>query len=171
MFNAIRDLAELGDRLLAYDGCLNFFSGPTNKDFSAMINLYNCHYSSTHILGTTGGNTDDLKESIRLSAEGKLRPAVMVTHVGGMDSIVETTRNLPQIPGGKKLAYTQFDMPMTAIDEIPRKGRSALHTPRRLLRRPRRTLEFRGGENPVPAFRRKLTQKGTGAFTASPCLC
>ena len=122
VFNAIRDLAELGDRLLAYDGCLNFFSGPTNKDFSAMINLYNCHYSSTHILGTTGGNTDDLKESIRLSAEGKLRPAVMVTHVGGMDSIVETTRNLPQIPGGKKLAYTQFDMPMTAIDEFREKG-------------------------------------------------
>ena len=87
-----------------------------------MINLYNCHYSSTHILGTTGGNTDDLKESIRLSAEGKLRPAVMVTHVGGMDSIVETTRNLPQIPGGKKLAYTQFDMPMTAIDEFREKG-------------------------------------------------
>ena len=122
VFNAIRALAEMGDRLLGYDGCMNFFSGPTSREFSATINLYNCHYSSTHILGTTGGNTADLKEAIQLASEGKIRPAVMVTHVGGMDSIAETTRNLPGIPGGKKLAYTQFDMPMTAIDDFRQKG-------------------------------------------------
>ena len=60
-------LMTVGDRLLGYDGCMNFFSGPTDKAFSATINLYNCHYSSTHILGTTGGTTDDLKESDRKS--------------------------------------------------------------------------------------------------------
>jgi hypothetical protein len=101
---------------------MNFFSGPTDKNFTASVNLYNCHYASTHILGTTGGNTDDLKESIRLTAEGKLHPAVMVTHVGGLDAIVETTRNLPRIPGGKKLTYTQFDMPLTAIQDFRKKG-------------------------------------------------
>ncbi|MCI9121232.1 MAG: zinc-binding dehydrogenase [Oscillibacter sp.] len=124
VLNSIRSLAELGDRLLAYDGCLNFFSGPTDKTFTASINLYNCHYSSTHILGTTGGTTRDLKEAIRLASEGKIRPAVMVTHVGGMDSILETTRNLPNLPGGKKLSYTQFDMPMTAIADFREKGRT-----------------------------------------------
>ena len=124
VYNAIRSLAELGDRLLGCDGCMNFFSGPTNKDFSASINLYNCHYSSTHIIGTTGGTTDDLRESLRLAAEGKIRPAVMVTHVGGMDSIVETTKNLPHLSGGKKLAYTQFDMPLTAIEDFREKGRT-----------------------------------------------
>lgn len=122
VYNAIRSLAEMGDRLLGRDGCMNFFSGPTDKSFSANINLYNCHYSSTHIIGTTGGTTGDLKESIRLAAEGKIRPAVMVTHVGGMDSIVETTRNLPSIPGGKKLIYTQFDMPLTAIEDFREKA-------------------------------------------------
>ena len=124
VYNAIRSLAEMGDRLLGYDGCMNFFSGPTDKAFSASINLYNCHYSSTHIIGTTGGTTEDLKEAIRLAAEGKIRPAVMITHVGGMDSIVETTKNLPRLPGGKKLTYTQCDMPLTAIKDFREKGRS-----------------------------------------------
>ncbi len=122
VFNAIRDLAELGDRLLAYDGCLNFFSGPTNKDFSAMINLYNCHYSSTHILGTTGGNTDDMIESLDLTAAGRINPAVMVTHIGGLDSVAETTLTLPKIPGGKKLIYTHLSMPLTALDELRKAG-------------------------------------------------
>lgn len=120
----IRPLAEMADKLLGFDGCLNFFAGPTDKEFSALINLYNCHYTSTHIMGTTGGNTDDLVESIRLAAQGKIRPAVMVTHVGGIDSIVPTTSNLPQIPGGKKLTYTQFDMPLTAIEDFREKGRT-----------------------------------------------
>ena len=34
----------------------------------AEINLYNAHYTSTHILGTTGGNNDDLIEANRLAA-------------------------------------------------------------------------------------------------------
>ena len=77
VYAPIRELAELGDRLMAFDGCLNFFAGPSNSDFSAEINLYNCHYTSTHIMGTTGGNTDDLKAALRLSSEKKIRPAVM----------------------------------------------------------------------------------------------
>ncbi len=124
VYNAIRSLAEMGDRLLGRDGCMNFFSGPTDKGFTAEINLYNCHYASTHVIGTTGGTTEDLKEAFRLAAEGKIRPAVMVTHVGGMDSIVETTKNLPNIPGWKKLTYTQFDMPLTAIEDFREKGRT-----------------------------------------------
>ena len=53
----IKPVAELGDKLLAFDGCMNFFAGPTDNQFKAEINLYNVHYTSSHILGTTGGNT------------------------------------------------------------------------------------------------------------------
>lgn len=120
----LQELAELGDRLMAFDGCLNFFAGPSDKNFRAMMNLYNCHYTSTHILGTTGGNTDDLKEALALSAEGKIRPAVMVTHIGGLDSVADATANLPRIAGGKKLTYTQFDMPLTAIDDFEKLGKT-----------------------------------------------
>ena len=122
VYTPIRAVAELGNRLLAFDGCLNFFSGPTDKNFSAEINLYDCHYTSTHIMGTTGGTTDALIAATTLAAKGIIDPAVMVTHVGGIDSIAETTLNLPNIPGGKKLAYTQFDMPMTAIEDFAKLG-------------------------------------------------
>lgn len=115
-------VAELGDKIMAFDGCMNFFAGPTDNQFSASINLYNAHYTSSHILGTTGGNTDDLIEAIDLAGKGLIEPAVMVTHVGGLDSVAETTRNLPNIPGGKKLAYTQIYMPMTAIEDFAKLG-------------------------------------------------
>lgn len=120
----VRQVAEMGDKLLAFDGCMNFFAGPTDNQFKAEINLYNAHYTSTHILGTTGGNNDDLIEANRLAAAGKIEPAVMVTHVGGIDSIAGATLNLPNIPGGKKLTYTQFDMPLTAIDDFEELGKT-----------------------------------------------
>lgn len=119
-----RSVAEMGDKLLAFDGCLNFFAGPTDNRFSAEINLYNCHYTSSHILGTTGGNNDDLIEANTLAAAGKIEPAVMVTHVGGINCIAETTLNLPGIPGGKKLTYTQFDLPLTAIEDFEELGKT-----------------------------------------------
>ncbi|MGC6173362.1 zinc-binding dehydrogenase [Lacrimispora sp. 38-1] len=120
----VKEVAEMGDKLLAFDGCMNFFAGPSDSQFKAEINLYNCHYTSTHIMGTTGGNTDDLVEANQLSAQGAIEAAVMVTHVGGIDSIAEATKNLPSIPGGKKLTYTQFDMPLTAIDEFEELGKT-----------------------------------------------
>lgn len=120
----IRPVAEMADRLMAFDGCMNFFAGPTDNQFKAEINLYNAHYTSTHILGTTGGNTNDLIEANDLAAKGLIEPAVMVTHVGGIDSIAQATLDLPNIPGGKKLTYTQFDMPLTAIDDFEELGKT-----------------------------------------------
>lgn len=55
--------------ILGRDGCLNFFAGPTDSKFSATMNFYDVHYNSTHVLGTTGGNTDNMVESLRLTAE------------------------------------------------------------------------------------------------------
>ena len=122
VYAPVRSVAELGNRLLAFDGCMTFLSGPQDKNFSATVNLYDCHYTSTHIMGTTGGNNDDLIEANRLAAEGVIQPAVMVTHVGGLDAVADTTLNLPHIPGGKKLIYTQLDMPLTAIEDFGKLG-------------------------------------------------
>ena len=122
VYAPVRELAELGDKLMAFDGCLNFFAGPQDKNFSAMMNLYNCHYTSTHILGSTGGNTDDLKEALRLSAEKKIRPAVMVTHICGIDAVPGAVSNLPELRAGKILTYTHIDMPLTAIADFEKLG-------------------------------------------------
>ena len=54
--------------ILGRDGCLNFFAGPTDKNFSATMNFYDVHYNSTHVMGTTGGNTADMIESLELTA-------------------------------------------------------------------------------------------------------
>ena len=104
--------------ILGRDGCLNFFAGPTDNAFSAEINFYDVHYNSTHVLGTTGGNTADMIESLELTAQKRINPAVMVTHIGGLDAAAETTLNLPKIPGGKKLIYTHLSMPLTALADL-----------------------------------------------------
>ena len=119
-----KPVAEMGDRLLAFDGCMNFFAGPTDNQFKAEINLYNCHYTSTHIMGTTGGNTADLIEAIDRAAKHEINPAVMVTHVGGINAVADATCHLPEIPGGKKLTYMQFDMPLTALTDFAELGKT-----------------------------------------------
>ena len=117
-----RAVCELGNRIMAYDGCMNLFAGPTDMNFSSMINLYDCHYSRSKIIGSTGGTIDDMKEAIEKEAKGLIKSAVMITHVGGLDSAAETTLNLPKIPGGKKLIYTHLSMPLTALSDFRIKG-------------------------------------------------
>ena len=119
----VKPVVEQGDQILGRDGCLNFFAGPIDPKFSAMFNFYNVHYASTHIVGTSGGNTDDMRESLKLMEEGKINPAAMITHVGGIDAVIDTTLRLPQIKGGKKLIYTGIEMPLTAIADFAEIGK------------------------------------------------
>lgn len=124
VFAPVKPVVETGDRILAKDGCLNFFAGPSNPAFSAELNFYNVHYNVTHVVGTSGGNTEDMIESLDMMAKGLIDPSAMVTHIGGLDCIVDTTLNLPKIPGGKKLIYTNIQMELTAIDAFKEKGKS-----------------------------------------------
>ena len=124
VFAPVKPVVEMGDKLLAKDGCLNFFAGPTNPQFTAEFNFYNVHYATTHIVGTSGGNTDDLKESLKMMESKQINPAAMITHVGGLDSAAEATKNLPNIPGGKKLIYTHISMPLTAIADFEELGKT-----------------------------------------------
>ncbi len=123
VFAPVSQVIEQGDALLAFDGCLNFFAGPGDPNFKASFNFYNVHYSYTHIVGTSGGNNDDMEEALRMISEG-LDPTGLITHIGGLDAVIETTRHLPDIPGGKKLIYTNIAMPLTAIADFEAKGKS-----------------------------------------------
>ncbi len=124
VFAPVAAVIEQGDKILGYDGCLNFFAGPTNTQLTAQFNFYNVHYGATHIVGTSGGNTADMVESLQMIADGKLNPSGMITHIGGLDAVIETTMNLPKIPGGKKLIYTGLSLPLTAIDDFAEKGKT-----------------------------------------------
>jgi hypothetical protein len=120
----VRALVEQADAILAKDGCLNFFAGPNRTDFSAMMNFYNVHYASTHIVGTSGGNTEDMRESLQMMEKGSIDPSAMITHIGGLDAVPETVIKLPSIPGGKKLMYTHYSLPLTAIADFAEVGKT-----------------------------------------------
>ncbi|NPA38080.1 MAG: zinc-binding dehydrogenase [Chlorobi bacterium] len=123
VFAPVAPVVEQGDAILAFDGCLNFFAGPSDPNFTARMNFYNVHYAYTHIVGTSGGNTDDMKEALDVMGKG-LDPAGLVTHIGGINAVIETTLNLPKIPGGKKLIYNHIEMPLTAIADFEEKGKT-----------------------------------------------
>jgi len=122
VFAPVAPIVEQADNILAFDGCLNFFAGPSKSDFKAPFNFYNVHYAYTHVVGTSGGNTDDMKEALLMMGKG-LDPAGLVTHIGGINAVIDTTINLPSIPGGKKLIYTHIEMPLTSIAEFEAKGK------------------------------------------------
>ncbi len=124
VFAPVKQLVEMADKLLGNDGCLNFFAGPTDTGFSAAFNFYNVHYEARHLVGTSGGNTDDIKESLAMMADGRLNPVTMVTHVGGLDAVPATTIELDKIPGGKKLIYTHKRLPLVAIADFAERGKT-----------------------------------------------
>ncbi|HPR30484.1 MAG TPA: zinc-binding dehydrogenase [Prolixibacteraceae bacterium] len=123
VFAPVAPVIEQGDALLAFDGCLNFFAGPSDTNLKARMNFYNVHYAYTHLVGTSGGNTDDMKEALDIMSRG-LDPAGLVTHIGGLNAVPEATLHLPEIPGGKKLIYTHLDMPLTPLTDFAERGKT-----------------------------------------------
>jgi len=56
--------------------------------------------------------------------QGLINPAGMISHVGGLNSVPETTLNLNKVRAGKMLVYNNINMPMTAIADFEELGRS-----------------------------------------------
>jgi L-sorbose 1-phosphate reductase len=123
VFAPVPALIEQADNILGQDGCLNFFAGPADPEFTARLNFYRVHYQFTHIVGTSGGNNDDMQEALDYFNEG-LDPAGLVTHIGGINAVIDTTLRLPEIPGGKKLIYNHIEMPLTPISEFGELGKT-----------------------------------------------
>lgn len=124
VYAPIAPLVELADSILGFDGCLNFFAGPLDKTFGAKFNFYNVHYEQHHVAGTSGSTVTDMKDIISLIEQKRIDPAAMVTHIGGIDSAIETTTKLPTLTGGKKLIYTHIEMPLVAIDDFATLGKT-----------------------------------------------
>lgn len=119
---AQRELVETAGAVLAPDGCLNFFAGPTDRAFTAEVNFYDVHYEGTHLVGTSGAAPADMQECLDLTAAGALRPSLMVTHVGGLGAVPGALTGLPSFTGGKILIYPHADLPLTAIDDLAALG-------------------------------------------------
>ena len=116
---AMSELVEMSDQLLARDGCLNFFAGPSDPNFSATINFYAQHYAFHHYTAISGGTTDDIRRSLQYFEAGSLYPERLVSHIGGLNAVSDTIGRLPEIGGTKKLIYNHIDLPLTALSSLP----------------------------------------------------
>ncbi len=125
VFAPVPALVEQADDILGNDGCLNFFSGPTDHHFKVPFNFYNVHYEGTHIVGTSGGSTGDMMECLQLSSANQINPSFMVTHIGGINAAPDTILNLPKISGGKKMIYPHINMELTAIEDFEKLGENS----------------------------------------------
>ncbi len=117
-------VVEQASAILGLDGCVNFFTGPTNPNFSAPFNFYNVHYRGHHVIGSVGSTTEDMLDALDLIGRSVINPAIMITHIGGLDSTANAILNLPKIPGGKKLIYTGISLPLTPLEDFEAKGKS-----------------------------------------------
>lgn len=108
-------LVTQAEQLLAYDGCLNFFAGPADSKFASTINFYNIHYNATHFVGTSGSNTQDMKDAIALIENKTVNVAKIATHIMGLNHVCESILNLPKMPGGKKIVYSGKEFPVTDL--------------------------------------------------------
>ena len=124
VYAPVRPVIELADSVLGFDGCLNFFAGPTDQNLMASFNFYNVHYLMHHVVANSGGDVKDMADSVDWIGKGHLHPEVMITHVGGLDSAAQATFDMLKIPGGKRLVYTHVMMPMTAIADFAEKGKT-----------------------------------------------
>lgn len=124
VFAAVEPLLVLADSILGNDGCLNFFAGPTDKKFTVPINLYNVHYASTHIVGTSGGSTDDMKLSLKLTEEGRINPSMMITHIGGLEATPEMILGMKNSSAGKNAIYPHISLKLTSLEEFEEKGKT-----------------------------------------------
>ncbi|MCL2857873.1 MAG: zinc-binding dehydrogenase [Oscillospiraceae bacterium] len=120
----VPQVIELADAISGIDSCINFFAGPTQKDFYARVNFYDVHYNYKHIIGTSGGDIDDMKEALQLIETGAVDVSMLVSHIGGLNCAAEATLNLPSIPGSKKLVYCGIDLPLAAIEDFDKLGQT-----------------------------------------------
>ena len=115
---AQEDMVTKSEALLAWDGCLNFFAGPSDSKFASSINFYNVHYNATHFVGTSGSNTQDMKDAIICIENKVVDLAKIATHVMGLNDVCESIMQLPQLPGGKKIVYSQKNYPITDVQNF-----------------------------------------------------
>ncbi|MCI9137346.1 MAG: zinc-binding dehydrogenase [Lachnospiraceae bacterium] len=138
---AQEDMVTKAEALLAGDGCLNFFAGPADSKFSARMNFYNLHYNATHFVGTSGSNTQDMKDAIACIEQKTVNLSKIATHILGLNDVCDSILKIPELPGGKKIVYSQKNFPLTDVQNF-------------------------SGESSVGAALKELVEKNNGLWSA-----
>lgn len=120
----VASLVSVAERILAYDGCMNFFAGPAVHQLDGVINMYRVHYDNIHIIGTAGSVPEDTLDTLKLIESGKLNPGIMVSHILGLGAVADTVMSMSSASGAKKMCYCGIDLPLVAIDDFEKLGKT-----------------------------------------------
>lgn len=111
-------LFSMAEKICREDGCVNFFAGPPVHDLQGSLNLYRVHYDGIHVVGTAGSIPQDMIDVIKLIEENKINPGTLVSHICGLNEVIDTLMAMETPNGAKKVCYTNLNLPLIAIDEL-----------------------------------------------------
>ena len=117
-------LFNMAEQICREDGCVNFFAGPPIHDMQGSLNLYRVHYDGIHVVGTAGSIPADTIETIELIEDQKINPGALVSHILGMNAVIDTLYAMEKPSGAKKVCYNEIDIPLVAIDELEELGKT-----------------------------------------------
>ncbi len=116
-------LFNMAERICREDGCVNFFAGPPVHDMQGSLNLYRVHYDGIHVVGTAGSIPEDTIETIHLIEEQRINPGAIVSHILGLNAVIDTLYAMEKPTGAKKVCYNELDLPLIAIDDLEELGK------------------------------------------------
>ena len=116
-------LFNMAEKICREDGCVNFFAGPPIHDMQGSLNLYRVHYDGIHVVGTAGSIPDDTVETIHLIEDSKINPGAIVSHILGLNAVIDTLYAMDKPNGAKKVCYNELDLPLIAIDDLEEHGK------------------------------------------------
>ncbi len=117
------ELFEMAEAICRFDGCINFFAGPAEQGMQGKLNLYRVHYDGLHVVGTAGGIPSDMVDAIKLLEAKAVNAGALVSHILGMNAVIDTIYRLGEIGGAKKVCYNELDIPLIALADLPELGK------------------------------------------------
>ena len=120
----VANLFTLAEKICRFDGCINFFAGPTVHEFQGSLNLYRVHYDGIHVVGTAGSIPVDMTDVISLIEQNKINAGSLVSHILGLNAVVDTLFAMEKPSGAKKVCYNELDLPLIAISDLRELGKT-----------------------------------------------
>lgn len=120
----VAELFTLSEKICRFDGCINFFAGPTVHELQGSLNLYRVHYDGIHVVGTAGSIPVDMTDVISLIEENRINAGALVSHILGLNAVKDTLFAMETPNGAKKVCYNELDLPLIAISDLRELGKA-----------------------------------------------
>ena len=120
----VAELFTLSEKICRFDGCINFFAGPTVHELQGSLNLYRVHYDGIHVVGTAGSIPVDMTDVISLIEENRINAGALVSHILGLNAVKDTLFAMETPNGAKKVCYNELDLPLIAISDLRELGKT-----------------------------------------------